>query len=930
MRKKIITALIVCLAIVACVCGLAACGYEEQPSYYLGDGHECVFTNYKYNKDGSCVDGTETALCDLCKSKSDTRVKVGSAVGHHVYKDYVCIGCGDIAASAPYTTDILVFQAVIENRYAIGYSVSFGIDHNSGPSPKYIKIPAEYEGMPVIEVSKISGSNDLESIFLPEGIVKIGKSAFSYCYTVKNINIPNSVKEIGYWAFGNCMSLKNISIPSSTVTIGQNAFYNCRMLESITVASDNPVYHSAGNCLIETGSKTLIVGCKNSVIPADGSVISIEGYAFYGCEDLTSIEIPDSVTNIGRSSFEYCRGLTSIEMSNSITSIEESAFYGCSGLTSIEIPDNVTNIEKSAFGGCSNLETVYWNAVECASVYSEDNLLFKSCSKLTMIVFGDRVTSIPAYAFYGCGSVTSITISNGVKNIGESAFEGCGSVTNIEIPKNVTSIERYAFRDCGALKAVYWNATACASAGSNNGAIFSLCRKLTSIIIGDNVTVIPQYAFSRCTGVKNITIPNCVTSIGNYAFKDCSSLETVYWNAVACTSAGSNNDAIFYNCKKLTSIIIGDDVIGIPSYAFSNCGLTSINLPKTLKTLGENALPSSIIEATAPAAVLENLPLSIKKLAVNGGKITAESLQNLSCLETLTLADGLTGIGSGAYSNISFASGIETLVVPETVTEIEVGAFAGLSGLIELTLPFVGATDIPSNVSIPIPAKNVLGAMFGTQSFTGAVVVEQAFAQGGTTGLTFPFYIPSSLVKVTVKGKTFHNIEYGAFSNCTGLKEIKVENAQTIKAYAFYNCTGIEAFTIGVEVSEVSSFAFHSCTSLSALTIAGFNFDDPNYPANNSKAKMLMIRNGAFKNCTSLTHVTFPERVISISGDIFEGCTVLARVEFKDVEWLLSVDGDVFTDYTFSIDSSENVAKINAVTGIMTIVNKMVYTESHK
>ena len=84
-------------------------------------------------------------------------------------------------------------------------------------------------------------------------------------------------------------------------------------MTSITVEQGNVVYHSAGNCIIVTASKTLIAGCKNSIIPNDGSVTSIGDYAFYDCGGLTSITIPDSVTSIGRSAFEDCSGLTSID-----------------------------------------------------------------------------------------------------------------------------------------------------------------------------------------------------------------------------------------------------------------------------------------------------------------------------------------------------------------------------------------------------------------------------------------------------------------------------------------------------------------------------------------------------------------------------------------------------------------------------------------
>ena len=111
-------------------------------------------------------------------------------------------------------------------------------------------------------------------------------------------------------------------------------------LTSIVVEEGNPVYHSDGNCLIETESKTLVVGCKASVIPDDGSVTSM-GYAFSYCTSLTSITIPDSVTSIGEYAFLFCTGLTSVTIGNGVTSIGYAAFGNCTGLTSVTFEGTV-------------------------------------------------------------------------------------------------------------------------------------------------------------------------------------------------------------------------------------------------------------------------------------------------------------------------------------------------------------------------------------------------------------------------------------------------------------------------------------------------------------------------------------------------------------------------------------------------------------
>ena len=212
-------------------------------------------------------------------------------------------------------------------------------------------------------------------------------------------------------------------------------------------------YELNGTYSIRKGTKIIcdwafgwskFIGCRSltSLVIPD-SVTNIGDYAFSGCRSLTDIVIPDSVTNIGDYAFWNCRSLTNIVIPNSVTSIGDNAFEYCFSLSNLIIPDGVTSIGDGAFVGCTSLSSVVIpDSVSCIG-----NNAFWGCESLTDIVIPNSVTSIGESAFYECSSLTEVVIPDSVTSIGDKAFHTCSSLTNIDIPDSVTSIGDGAFDD---------------------------------------------------------------------------------------------------------------------------------------------------------------------------------------------------------------------------------------------------------------------------------------------------------------------------------------------------------------------------------------------------------------------------------------------------------------------------------------------------
>ena len=510
---------------------------------------------------------------------------------------------------------ILLFFLILVPIFASADAVEIdGIFYNLIPKGK------------VAEVTKKSSGYYKGNVVIPESVTyenveyivsAIGKSAFSGSSSLTSVTIPNSVTSIAESAFSGCSKLTSVHI------IELEAW--CKI--AFNNSTSNPLFYA--HHLYLNGEEITDLEIPNSVT-------NIGNYVFSGCSCLVSVNIPNSVTTIGKNAFSDCSGLTSVTIPNTITNIEGYAFSGCSSLASVTIPNLVTRIEGYAFSGCSGLTSV----TIPHSVTSIGYSAFSGCSGLTSVTIPNCVTSIERGAFNNCSSLTSVTIPNSVTSIGEGAFKDCSGLTSV----NITDLDAWCKISFSAIRTHDSNPLFYAHHLLLNG------EEIKDLVIPNSVKRIGINSFYGCSGLTSVIIPNSVTSIGDYAFENCNGLTSVSFG----NSVSNIGEWTFSGCSGLTSVVIPNSVTSIGRAAFENCSsLTSATVSNSVKGIKDYTFDgcSSLITVTIGSGVEY----------INGG-VHSPELTDVFCLAEIVPAT-LSKAFSGSY--IEYA----TLHVPANSVE---------------------------------------------------------------------------------------------------------------------------------------------------------------------------------------------------------------------------------------------------------------------
>ena len=366
---------------------------------------------------------------------------------------------------------------------------------------------------------------------------------------------------------------------------------------------------------------------------------------------------------------------------------------------------------------------------------------FTWCDSLESITIPENVTSIGENAFYNCRSLRSATIPNSVTTIGEEAFARCSSLESIKVESGNTI---YDSRDnCNA---IIETATSKLIAGCKKTVIpnsvttigekaFSQCDSLESIIIPNSITTIGHGAFWSCSSLKSVTIPNSVTTIENIAFAGCSSLESV----TIPNSATNIGGQAFESCTSLESITIPNSVKTIGNAAFQYCSnLASIKVESGNTIYDSRDNCNAIIETAT-----SKLIAGCKNTVIPNSVTTIEygAFAGCTSLESITIPNSVTTIENFAFAE---CTSLESITIPNSITTIGNYAFAWCTSLENIVshIPAENLFTIDSNVFIlvdknnctlyvPAGAKEIYATTNGWKDFTNIVEIEAETPQEG-------------------------------------------------------------------------------------------------------------------------------------------------------------------------------------------------------
>ena len=634
-------------------------------------------------------------------------------------------------------------------------------------------------------------STAIESVVLPDSVNYVDDNAFRDSVYLKSVTFGAAENlQVHSNAFYNT-GLTSLYLPANLTYVGEYAFIGLKDLTAYAVADENPRYKSINGVLYSKDGKKLIAypagktgnftvpkevetigfgAFENSLIEAvsfeDGINLLTIGYrAFYKSEKLASVSIPESVVSIDFYAFAECRNLERVTFAenNKLTGIYEGAFLNCSSLTDIVIPDNIVEVSDFAFYGCRALTKLPFS--ETSEVKGIYDYAF-AYSGITELVIPDSVVEIGAYAFRGA-RLTTVKIPDAQMYqliIGIGAFQDCEELSEITLPFIGASFEDDDITWFGYIF----------GAGAYTANNTYVPASLKTVTITEGISFVGTHAFDKLSNLEKINVPHSVRKVYMYSFVTTAeyeftneiSIDTDYLGTEYFSFYGeyvldsTNTTFTTFGSGIKGDLILAEGVKTIGSFAFGVSKFTSVYIPNSVKTIGNNAFQSC--EKLEKVVFGENCEITEISDSLFGGDIL---------LNTIELPETIEKIGRAAFIN---CKSLKSIVIPGSTNSIGDSAFEHCENLMGVSFG-----ENPQLQSIGMYAFTCCDSLVDMKLPEGITVIEQ---------------------------NTFNRCAFSSFEVPNSVIEIK--------SYAFSENYNLSYITLPTNMESIGSCAFNDCFKL--------------------------------------------------------------------------------------------------------------------
>ncbi len=881
-------------------------------------------------------------------------------------------------------------------------------------------------GLKTINNYAFSGCTSLKTLTLPASITNLSdfiaeteevtiyyegtidtwvEIQYSTYYTDTNVfaNVSDLYMKDSSSEYFSATEAKEIVISANVTRIGENALVMFKNLEKLSLpitntkvsGSYNNDYVTISDLFMDNIPQTLTeVVINGGVVNSNGAVV-VSGDFFENCTTLKVVEFCEAIQYIEYCTLLDCSQLEKIIIPFAGTGCDNIDEYGYTSYAfkylfynhnTFVIPETLTEIIIT--GGTTVVNSSFYGFSSLEKIELPEGLLtigdyaFQNCTSLTELKIPSTVESIGIYAFRNCSLLEKINIPEGVQSIGDYALADCGNLKEITLPSTVTSFGEYAFNNCSLLEKVYYNNTVeewlKITFGNETANPMYVAQyfyllnesgeyvELTELNVPETVSAVNPYAFAGSKTLKNVVIPNTVSTIGIGAFLECTAIEYMevpfigesattnnlfgyifggtyqYDNGNAApntlktikvTGGETVKAYAFAQISSLETLILTGNISSIEGNAIYGCeNLQKVVVSKNVETLNNSGLQEAEVIEFEEGSVLKtigqnafsygdlvsiHIPASVESIE-NGAFIYCTYLENvyydgtIESWNNITFANNYSNPMSyatkfylldqtGEYqellefeipstmvtisSSLSGFRGVTSIVIPNTVTSIESGAFNNWNSLQKVY--YKGTIEEWTQISFADANSNPMSK--ATEFYVYDANNE--------------YYKVSAEEELTIKAD-YQTISDYSLMGLTEVKKLTIaEGVKSIGTYALKNNATLEDLVIPTSVTTMGQYAFYGCTGLIKLTIPFIGtsldnskngkLDDLFYTSSYSSSYKptgltdlvltgsVSIGGEALKDWSTIVNLTFPLSATYFNSYIFDGMSALTNFYYS-------------------------------------------------